>query len=146
MSNFSDFVGGKIKVWVSGTTYAVGKFALSPASNYQPYVRIVAGAGTTDPSADSTNWRPAAGRAIKSVQRGTLTMSSGSATGTATITSVDTAKAELTYLGATYGTSSGWTSIALPRLNLTNATTITATRGFAITETVTVSWEIREFF
>jgi len=41
--------------WVSGTTYAVGDLVL-----YQTgyYVRRVAGAGTTAPSADSTNWAP----------------------------------------------------------------------------------------
>jgi hypothetical protein len=41
--------------WVSGTTYAVGIVVWSPI-NYLPYRRIIAGAGTTDPSADSTNW------------------------------------------------------------------------------------------
>lgn len=146
MSNFSDFAGGKLKVWVSGTTYAVGKVVLSPANNYQPYVRVVAGAGATDPASDTTNWRPTGGRAIKSVQRGTLTMSSGSATGTATVTSVDTSKSELTFLGVTNGTASPWSNLAVPRLALTNATTITATRGFAVTETLTLSWELREFY
>ena len=43
-------------VWVSGTTYAFGVNVISPI-NAQTYRRIVAGAGTTDPSLDTTNWR-----------------------------------------------------------------------------------------
>lgn len=41
--------------WVSGTTYALGDVRWSPADN-RVYRRRVAGAGTTDPSADTTNW------------------------------------------------------------------------------------------
>ena len=61
--NFSNAVE-----WVSGTTYAVGIVAWSPI-NYLPYRRIIAGAGTTDPSADSTNWTALAAE----VTLGTLT-------------------------------------------------------------------------
>lgn len=42
-------------VWVSGTTYALHDVRFSPI-NQRSYRRIVAGAGTTDPSADGTNW------------------------------------------------------------------------------------------
>jgi hypothetical protein len=42
--------------WVSGTTYAVGNVRYSPI-NFLSYRRKTAGAGTTDPSADSTNWQ-----------------------------------------------------------------------------------------
>ncbi|MBI3096334.1 MAG: hypothetical protein HYY97_15810 [Rhodocyclales bacterium] len=45
-----------ITEWVSGTTYAVGEVTWSPA-DFQGYRRKTAGAGTTDPSADSTNWQ-----------------------------------------------------------------------------------------
>lgn len=48
-----------VTAWVSGTTYAVGDVRYSPA-NFLPYRRRTAGAGTTDPSADTTNWAPAA--------------------------------------------------------------------------------------
>ncbi|MFH1010336.1 MAG: hypothetical protein V1784_03775 [bacterium] len=41
--------------WVSGTTYAEGDGRWSPI-NYQTYRRKTAGAGTTDPSLDGTNW------------------------------------------------------------------------------------------
>ncbi len=42
-------------LWVSGTTYALGDARYSPI-NLQTYRRSVAGAGTTDPSLDPTNW------------------------------------------------------------------------------------------
>ena len=45
-------------LWVSGTTYSIGDARLSPA-NLTIYRRITAGAGTTDPSADTTNWQRA---------------------------------------------------------------------------------------
>lgn len=46
-------------LWVSGTTYAAGYTVYSPA-NGAIYRRITSGAGTTDPSADGTNWGPVA--------------------------------------------------------------------------------------
>lgn len=45
--------------WVSGATYAVGAVAWSPSTRLT-YRRTVAGAGTTDPSADPSNWALAA--------------------------------------------------------------------------------------
>jgi len=44
-------------LWVSGTTYAIGDLRYSPA-NGRTYRRKTAGAGTTDPSLDTTNWYP----------------------------------------------------------------------------------------
>ena len=41
--------------WVSGTTYAIGDARWSPISKLS-YRRLTGGAGTTDPSADATNW------------------------------------------------------------------------------------------
>ena len=41
--------------WVSGTTYSLGAATWSPVDR-TIYRRIVAGAGTTDPSSDTTNW------------------------------------------------------------------------------------------
>lgn len=43
-------------IWVSGTTYAIGTNRFSP-SNFRTYRRKTAGAGTTDPSTDATNWQ-----------------------------------------------------------------------------------------
>ena len=42
-------------IWVSGTSYVVGNTRFSPI-DAQTYRRITNGAGTTDPSADPTNW------------------------------------------------------------------------------------------
>jgi len=42
-------------LWVSGTTYALSAIVWSPL-NGQLYRRIIAGAGTTDPSLDTVNW------------------------------------------------------------------------------------------
>lgn len=47
-------------IWVSGTTYAVGVVRYSPIT-FLSYRRKTAGAGTTDPSADATNWQLVAG-------------------------------------------------------------------------------------
>lgn len=41
--------------WVSGTTYAVGDLVIR-ASTHRVYKRKVAGAGTTPPESDATNW------------------------------------------------------------------------------------------
>ncbi|KKC24448.1 hypothetical protein [Sphingomonas sp. SRS2] len=43
--------------WVSGTTYAIDIVTISPITSLS-YRRKVAGGGTTDPSADTTNWAP----------------------------------------------------------------------------------------
>lgn len=45
-----------ITKWISGTTYAIGDVTWSP-TDFQAYRRKTAGAGTTDPSADTTNWQ-----------------------------------------------------------------------------------------
>jgi hypothetical protein len=46
--------------WVSGTTYTEGAVVWSPI-NFLSYRRRTTGGGTTDPSADSTNWAQSAG-------------------------------------------------------------------------------------
>jgi hypothetical protein len=42
-------------LWVSGTTYTVVDVRRSPVNGF-PYRRLTAGAGTVDPSTDTTNW------------------------------------------------------------------------------------------
>ena len=74
------------------------------------------------------------GSGIKSIQRGTISVASGSSA-TATITAVNTAKTELRYLGA---------EVASARIALTNSTTVTATNGSGAT--VVVGFEITERF
>lgn len=85
----------------------------------------------------------ALGNAIKLIQRGTITIADTATTGTATITSVDTTKSELRMLGASPTSSTGANNV--PYIQLTNATTITATRA-GTTGVVVVSWELTEFY
>jgi len=47
-------------LWVSGTTYTEGQVVWSPAT-FLSYRRKITGAGTTDPSADGTNYALIAG-------------------------------------------------------------------------------------
>jgi hypothetical protein len=44
------------QIWVSGTTYTQNNYRTSPI-NALPYRRLTNGAGTTDPSLDTTNWK-----------------------------------------------------------------------------------------
>jgi hypothetical protein len=76
---------------------------------------------------------------IKNIQRGTITIANGVSTATATITAVVTAKTELRHLGV-YTSGAG---DAFAHLNLTNTTTITATRKNAVDDT-NVGWEVTE--
>lgn len=46
---------GGVSKWVSGRTYAPDIVVWSPDS-YLQYIRLTTGGGTTDPSADTTNW------------------------------------------------------------------------------------------
>lgn len=146
MSNASQFFsGGGATVWVSGRTYTIGNVVLSPADNYQQYVRITNGAGTTDPASDTTNYRPYGGRAIKSIQRGTVAFGANSSM-TATISAVNTSKAEIAYLGFSMSGNIAEEVNIYPRLTLTNSTTITANRNGANTTNPTVSWQVTEYY
>jgi len=42
-------------LWISGGSYTIGQQVISPTT-FKAYTRKTNGAGTTDPSADSTNW------------------------------------------------------------------------------------------
>ena len=66
---------------------------------------------------------------IANVQYGTITIANAVASGTATITSVDTTKSLLVYLSQTHFSGSGATVEDQSRLTLTNSTTVTATRA-----------------
>lgn len=144
MSNLSQFAaGGDPQYWVSDTTYALGKTVRSPI-DHQRYVRVVAGAGTTDPANDATNWRPDGGRAIKSTQRGVINIPHATAKAAATISSVVTAKTQLRILGGSGQSSGGY--INNPQIELTNSTTITATCNFVVAGSASVSWELTEYY
>lgn len=137
------FTGGKARAWDSGATVQQGEVVLSPADNYQPYVRKAAtGSGATDPSADAANYAPIGGRAIKSIQRGTIAL--GVATSaTATVTAVNVNKAELQSLGASVtGDVNNASFIALA---LTNSTTVTASRASGASAS-SVNWQLIEWY
>ena len=80
------------------------------------------------------------GLKIKSIQRGTITISSG-LTATATVNAVDLSKAVLFHNGATSESAGGCNS---PIIELTDATTITATRSYS-TATGAVNYTLVEF-
>lgn len=135
----TSIAGSGVRAWVSGATYAVGEQAIS-LSNYQVYARVIAGAGTTDPSADGTNWRQIS-LSRKQVIRGSITIIAPATTSTATISSVVTSKSDLFFLGASNSNASPGGA----RVALTNSTTITATSGSS-TGTTTVEYQVVEYY
>jgi hypothetical protein len=109
------FAASNVTLWVSGTTYAIGATVYSPI-DFLTYRRKTSGAGTTDPSLDSTNWQLISGIV------GTLPPSSG---GTG-LTSVGTVGNVLTSDGT------DWVSLppsGLPELEVVSGTTQSAVKG-----------------
>lgn len=87
-------IASNVSVWVSGTTYSIGDVRYSPIT-FLSYRRKTAGAGTTDPSADSTNWQVLSGQGdvtltgVQTISNKTITNSSiagSQITGTVAIT------------------------------------------------------------
>lgn len=145
MSVFTQFVGGSARVWVSGTSYLIGDVVLSPADNYQQYVRVTNGAGATDPASDATNYRPHGGRAVKSVQRGIINLGTGDVSATVTISAVNVNRSSLNNLGQTV--SDATSNLTETRLVFTSATQITAIRrasGFP--NTTETGYEVIEWY
>lgn len=105
-------------MWVSGTTYAVGWCVYSPI-DFRTYRRRTAGAGTTDPSQDSTNWTALAGGGLKTYT-GTLDLSAYNVfmnySGAVTLPDLTTvsssfglaAQSNSAAVPATVATSDGW--------------------------------------
>lgn len=92
--------------------------------------------------------KPSGGATIKSIQRGTITILGTSTTGTATLTSVDTARAELHYLGSHGPNPVGDSYASETRISLTNSTTVTATKkttGSTPSYDHMVSYEVTEW-
>ena len=86
------------------------------------------------------------GGGIKSVQRGVITFDSSNKTATATISAVDTSKAFVLWGGAINGSSNIGSSSPgfwVARVDLTNATTVTATKWWAYESTI--SYQVVEF-
>lgn len=75
-------------IWVSGTTYAIGANRFSPI-NFLTYRRKTAGAGTTDPSLDATNWQLLTGLGNTTLQAvypvGSIYINAGVTTNPATL-------------------------------------------------------------
>ncbi|GAB4207983.1 MAG: hypothetical protein Fur0019_13160 [Tibeticola sp.] len=139
MSSLSDYIGDNAKVWESGRQYKRGQIVLSPADNYQAWVRIGAdGGGTTDPSQDSANYRPFGARPIKSIQRGVVDGSQSSFT----ISPVNMNKSVLTWTGGSFTNSDGSTRV--PRFEFTNSTTITVNGASGLGGSA--SWQIVEYY
>jgi hypothetical protein len=83
--------------------------------------------------------------AVKSVQRGSISLLSGSASATATITAVNTSYSYVQPVGATnYAGSSD--EDGQVRLELTNSTTVTAYHKGASLSSVTMAFQVFEFF
>lgn len=82
--------------------------------------------------------------AVRSVQMGTITLTTTSTTNTATISSVTTTNSAVFYLG-TSSSINGTAANSLCRLNLTDATTVTATRQTGTSATVIVSYCVVEW-
>ena len=146
MSSLSQFTGGSTQVWASGITYLQGQIVLSPGSNYQQYVRVTAtGSGTTDPSSDSTNYKPLGARPIKSIQRGVVTNYGNAGFNvTITVSSVDTSKSNLTVVGYN---SAGVSTQVGAYLQLTNSTTITSIiQSTGAGDVTRTSWELTEYY
>ena len=80
-----------------------------------------------------------------SVQRGSISVTSGS--NTASISSVTTTRAPETYSGAQYAAGiSNDTGQSWNRIDLTDSTTVTATRNSGDTTASTVGFVVPEFF
>ena len=68
---------------------------------------------------------------VRSIQRGSITLTAGLTTATATITAVSLANAVIAWSGNTYDAASGDFALNQGRIRLTNATTVTANRNTA---------------
>ncbi len=146
-------------LWVSGRTYPKGATVRS-LTNLQQYVRKVAGAGATDPSADTDNWEPwsktvdttlatlatnianvkavvdainSAPRGIKSIQRGISNIAVGSPNRyvDVTIAAVVPAKTTTHLLSASVLAGGSYDGWYMQQLSLLNATTLRVTAGQA---------------
>lgn len=136
---------GTYPKWVSGRTYAADYICWSPISRLN-YIRLITGGGTTDPSADGTNWGVFGPSRIKSVQRGVITITGAATLVTATITAVDTSKSVCRFMGAEVSAGTTWGASTGARVTLTNSTTVTASRQDASGNNTLVGYEVEEWW
>lgn len=128
-------------LWISGGSYTIGQQVISP-TDYCAYVRKTNGTGATDPASDSTNWQPIGARAIRSIQRITITIPVAFNSNTGAISSVTTAKSKITLLGVN---GTGVNGIGPARVELTNSTTVTA-YGYDTGTGLTVGAQVEETY
>lgn len=81
---------------------------------------------------------------LKSVQRSIVTINAATSA-TATITAVNVAKSTLTLLGWSTNQVNGYWARMGPRLALTDATTVTGTKGIA-TESIVAAFQVAEYY
>ena len=142
---------------ITGGSWASGAFASPVVSNPQvtggtfsnPALTGVPTAPTAAPGTNTTQIATTAfvkanSMIIKDIQRGTISITAGNVTATATITAVDVTKTELRYLGFWTNSATVLTGI-FANIVLTNSTTITATRNGAAAGDAIVSWELTEW-
>lgn len=148
MLSYSMVYGMAPALWVSGSQYNVGNIVLSQV-DWQQYIRITTGAGTTDPSADTTNYRPAAPRVIKLIQRGVATPS-GSSELVVTVSAFNPARAVLNLLTYAGNSVEGRDSQNRISLRVINSTSIGISSSSVIVSLTTTplpcSWELIEYF
>ncbi|MFC0708439.1 hypothetical protein [Azorhizophilus paspali] len=144
--NLADTFGnGGPKLWVSGKSYAKGDQVISDV-DLCTYIRKVAGAGSTDPASDTTNWQPFGGRPIKAIQRGSFSGFSGSTT--ITIAAVNPKKTELRLLSSTTESSSS-AAVKYCKIELNSTGTaiiLSMSYGPSYYDFPPGSWELTEYY
>lgn len=133
-----------LPLWVSGTSYSVGKQTVSP-TDFCQYICISATSDTADPASNVAKWRRFGLSAIKSIQRGTLYVPNSTDTITQTISQVNPARSELRLLSSISRSGSS-VAVATGRITLTDSTTITASTVNATAGAQFYSWELTEYF
>lgn len=130
--------------WVSGNSYSLDADVWS-AVDGKMYRRIVAGAGATDPSSDSTNWKPIIAGGVK-VQRGTSTLAGGASSVTAAITAVSaTSKCQLRIVSVIANTTAGPIDFSCQvSIGFDSTSQLQFTR-LITTNAIEISWEVTEF-
>lgn len=108
--------------WISGTTYALGDCAWSPA-NFQTYRRKIAGGGVTDPSADGTNWAL--------LLRGSII--NKAAAGALEANSYNALQANAAFTLPSLVDNAGWFGIQAPSNATAVPTSVTSSDGWDIT-------------
>lgn len=122
---------------VDGTKY-FARIDLTNSTTITATVNASPGANTLTVGVEVTEYWPGV---IKSIQRGTVTVTG--AANTATITTVNTAKTEFDYLGFSDTDTSNNNGV-IPYAVLTNATTVTATNVVAVA--ATIGFQAVEFY